>query len=617
MYPRCTFAAGTLALLAALPSLAAETETAAVVVTATRQAMRANELLSDVTVIGQEEIQKAGPSSTVAELLSRQPGIEMSRNGNLGSQTDIRIRGTNGNHTLLMIDGMRVGSASSGAANWSRIPLSEIDRIEVLRGPSSSLYGNDAIGGVVQIFTRQGDGPARISVEGGVGSQGTTDGSVGISGSADGWRYSFNTASRRTDGFSNVSNTTAKNYNADRDGYANQSTSGSLSYTPAKGHEMGVSLFNSAGRNRYDSGSGATASKDYQNQGDVTSYSAYSKNTLSSIWKSTLRAGRSDDDSTNYTDAKVTSVFHTQQNQFSWQNDFKLPGGNALLALERLEQSVKGSGNYSTTSRTIDSLLAGWNGRFDSHRLQINGRRDNNSQFGAKNTGNAAYGLQLSDNWEAHASVGTAYKAPTFNDLYYPLDANGYVGNSSLKAESSRNGEVALQFEQAGHRASTTYYRNKVSDLISWSGRLTPVNVGQATLEGLTLAYTGQLAGLDIGSSFDWQSATDDSTGQMLARRARERGTLSVGKNFGTWDVRGEIAAVGRRFDTDYNPASPQRNVLGGYSLFNLYASHTVSRDVSLFTRADNVFGKKYEQAYNYATPGASIFIGLRYTPSL
>lgn len=617
MHPRYKLAAGALAFLTAFPTTAADNENDAVIVTATRQAARANELLSDVSVISREEIEQAGSSTTVAELMARQPGIEMSRNGNAGSQTDIRIRGAASNQTVLMIDGVRVGSATTGAATWSRIPLSEIDHIEILRGPSSSLYGNDAIGGVVQIFTRRGDGPARVFVEGGAGSQGSSSGSLGFAGGANGWRYSLNTSSFKTEGFSNVRNPAASNFNPDKDGYSNLSASGSLSYTPAKGHELGITFLNSTGRNRYDSGYSTTAArKDYQNQSDVSSFSAYSKNALTNNWNSTLRFGRSDDDSTAYTDAGMTSIFRTVQNQFGWQNDLKLPVGKALLAVERLEQTVSGTGGFVTSQRTIDSYLTGWNGSFGIHRLQANARRDENSQFGGKNTGNAAYGIQISDAWRAHTSFGTAYKAPTFNDLYYPLTF-GYYGNPNLKAETARNAEAAIHFEQGTHHASATYYVNKIADMISWSGRFTPVNIGNATLKGVTLAYQGRFAGLDIGTSFDWQDAVNDATGAMLARRARERGTLTIGKRFGAWEARSEMVAVGKRYDTDYDPASPQRNILGGYTLFNLYGSYAFARDWSVFARADNIFNKHYEQAFNYATPGASIFIGLRFNPSL
>ena len=190
--------------------------------------------------------------------------------------------------------------------------------------------------------------------------------------------------------------------------------------------------------------------------------------------------------------------------------------------------------------------------------------------------------------------------------------SSGYYGNPSLKPEFSRNREASLHNEQGMHHVSATYFQNKISDMISWSGRFTPVNIGNASIEGLTVAYQGKLADFDIGASIDWQDPRDESTNKVLARRARERGSFSVGKQFSGWDARAEMVTVGKRYDTDANT-----NVLGGYTLFNLYGSRTIDRDWSVFARADNIFNKKYEQALNYSTPGASLFVGVRYSPNL
>lgn len=615
MNPRFNFAVGTLTVFAAFPALAVD-DTEAIIVTATRTPTRSNELLSDVSLISRDEIEAAGNSATAAELLGRQPGIEMGRSGSIGSEADIRIRGAAGNQTLLLIDGVRIGSATTGAATWSRIPLSEIDHIEILRGPSSSLYGNDAMGGVIQMFTRRGNGSPRFFAEGGVGSQKMRSGSAGFSGSSNGWRYSLNASTFTTSGFSNVTNAAATNYNPDRDGYESRSASGGLSYELAKGHELGLSFLINEGLNRYDSGNDKTAARsDYESQSDIGSYTVYSKNAFTSNWTSTLRYGYSDDDSTALKDSAMISVFRTEQKQIGWQNDVKLPIGKALLALERLDQTVGGTSRFATDQRTINSYLVGWSGYSGMHRLQINARHDDNSQFGAKNTGNAAYGLQLDDNWRWHVSYGTAYKAPTFNDLYYPL-TGGYHGNPNLVPETARNAETAVYFERGDHRASATYYVNKISNLISWSGK-EPANIGNATLEGLTLSYEGRIADLDIAASYDWLDARDDATGKTLARRARQRATLSVGKSFGAWDAHAEIAATGRRYDTDYYPTAPTRDVMGGYTLLNLHGSYRLHRDWSLFARADNVFNKKYEHAFDYAAPGASVFVGLRFNHTL
>lgn len=591
------------------PAIAAATDEAAIVVTATRLPTRSNELLSDVSVLDRAEIEQAG-HATLEQLLARQPGIEFSANGGSGSTTSVFIRGTEGGHALVLIDGLRVGSATLGTLSWSRIPLAQIERIEVLRGPASALYGSDAIGGVIQIFTKRGTEGLRVNAEAGIGSYGTYSVGAGLSGGGGGWRYSVNGTSLKTDGFSNIRNPANSGFNPDRDGFRNDSLAANLSYSPMKGHEAGLILFHSDGTNKYDSGfSASTAAKNYENSLTVQSYAAYLKNAITARWSSTLRIGRTTDDSTNYTNGAATSIFRTDQDQVSWQNDVRLPVGTLLLGWEDLKQKIGGTTAYTRKERDIRSLLAGWTANIDVHRLQANLRRDDNSQFGAHNTGTLAYGYQLATTWRATASFGTAFRAPTFNDLYYPLNY-GYVGNPNLLPETSRNRELALHHEVGVQHVSATWYRNDVKNLISWSGLTSPVNVGQARIEGVTLAYTGFVAGYDVGGSLDILDAKDATTGNRLARRANERMNLSLGRTRGAWEWRTELQAVGARHDDNANIKR-----LGGYALVNLYAAYALSPEWSAFGRANNLFDKRYELAADFATPGANLFVGLRYAP--
>ncbi|MBM3391294.1 MAG: hypothetical protein FJY34_04865 [Betaproteobacteria bacterium] len=221
-------------------------EEATIVVTATRQAMRTNELLSDVSVITREEIDRAG-QSTVEQLLAAQPGIEYAANGGPGTNSSIFIRGASSRQTVVLIDGQRVGSASSGDVAFSRIPLSQIDRIEILRGPASSLYGADAIGGVIQIFTRRGEGPLRLNASAGYGTYGTADTSAGFSGGNEAVSYSLQIGHYKTAGFNAIGNPAKSSYNPDRDGYRNTNYSGSFAFRPAQGHEIGLNLLHSSG----------------------------------------------------------------------------------------------------------------------------------------------------------------------------------------------------------------------------------------------------------------------------------------------------------------------------------------------------------------------------------
>lgn len=576
-----------------------------ITVTATRQAAKASEVLSDVTVIEREEIEQAG-QSTLEELLARQPGVQLYGNGSFGSTSGLFVRGTNTQHVLLLIDGVRVGSATSGGATWSRLPVNQIDRIEILRGPGSSLYGSDAIGGVVQVFTRDGKGPFTPYAEVGGGSYGTYSGNAGFTGSQNGWRYALDLARYATEGFDSKRGTSGAD--SDKDSFRNWNASGRLAYEFAKGHEAGVHFFHSDGENEFDSGG------DDKNRQKVSTLSTFMNNRLTNFWTSKLSFGYSEDDSVNR--GSYNTKYETRQKQYAWQNDFFTRVGNFLVGIERLEQDVTSTTAYQLTSRTNDSLQLGWQGKFGNNRFQLSTRRDDNSQFGSKNTGTAAYGYQFSPNWRANVSYGTAFRAPTFNDLYWPYADYGswgsYQGNPNLQPEFARNREVSVVYDRGNHSVALTWYLNKIENLIASSGGLNamPVNIATARLEGATLAYNGKIGSFDLQTNYNYLDPRNDDTDKLLVRRARHFGGASVGQRIGNFDWRIELQAAGHRYDDAANNTK-----LAGYALTNLYGAYRFARDWSVFSRINNVFDRDYTLANGYATPGVNAFVGLRYTP--
>ena len=588
-----------------------------IVVTATRQPTRANELLADVSVIEREEIEAAG-QSTLTELLGRQPGIQFSSNGGPGSTSSLYVRGTNAEHIVVLVDGIRVNSATLGSTSFSRMPLSQIDHIEILRGPASALYGADAIGGVIQIFTRKGDGGgAKFNAEAGYGTYGTSQLTAGVSGSHQDLQYSLQVSQNRTNGFSNVSDRKSKAYNPDNDGFSDASYSAKLAYRFTPDHEVGLKAFSSNGKNDYDSGfSAASARKDYRNDLTVSSYSAYSRNRFLPNWQSTLQIGQGVDDTEYKTNNVQTSAVRTIQDQYLWQNDITLPLGKALVAAEWLDQKIRATQNYTENSRTIKSLLSGWGGSLGSHRWQLNVRHDDISGTGTKNTGTAGYGYQLTDTLRAYGSWGTAYKAPSLNDLYFPNTAGVGRGNPNLKPEYAHSGEVSMLWETASQNASLTYFENQIDNLIQWTETPTgsffyvPNNVSKAKITGWTLAYRGRVGPFNLRGSVDLQDPRDESTGNQLARRAREYGTIGAEYDIGRWSIGGELVSSGQRYsDTD----NLQR--MGGYTLVNLNGNYRLDKDFSLFARVNNLFDKHYELAQYYGTSGANVFVGIRYQP--
>ena len=582
-----------------------------VVVTATRQPVRESQLLSDVTVVERADLEVAG-QSTLAEVLSRQPGLQLSVNGRKGATTSLFMRGSNSNQVLVLIDGVRAGSATTGSAAWSRIPVSQIERIEILRGAASSLYGADAIGGVIQIFTRSGQGPFKLFGEIGGGSRNTFMANAGFSGSSEGWSYALNVASEYTRGFNSISNPRNTSYNADDDGFRQNSVSGKLAYEFVKGHEFGASVLYSDGENKYDSGfTPATAARDYRSDQSVASFNAYLRDAFTPYWTSTMRAGQSVDDARQFENHVRTSTFRTRQTQYVWQNDFTTGIVNFLAAIERLEQGIDGTTTYNTAERSINSALAGWTGKYEAHHLQANVRIDDNSQFGDKTTGSVAYGYQFTPNWRANAGYGTAFKAPTFNELYFP----GF-GNPALKPETSHTTEATVHFETGLHHVSLTAYRNNVDDLIVTVGPIgpnfifRPENVGRAQITGATLAYDGRIESFNLMANYDYLDPRNEDTGKLLPRRAKQYGTVAVGQQLAPFEWRVEMQASDYRYD---NVANTRK--LAGYAIFNLYGAYQLGGGWSAFARINNLFDRDYETAADYATTGLNAFVGLRYTP--
>jgi vitamin B12 transporter len=576
---------------------------AAVVVTATRMPARASELLNDVTVLRREDIEASGATS-LPELLAAQPGIEIVSNGGIGKATSLLTRGTESRHTVVLIDGMRVNSATSGDTAVQHIPLDQIERIEIVRGPVSSLYGSEAIGGVIQVFTRRGDGPLTGNVQASVGTHNTSDLSASLAGATETIHYALSAGHFRTDGISAINNTANAAYHPDQDGYRQDNVSGRLGLRYAPGQELAANLFYSDSLSRYDAfGAGNYDARIGQT---LQGIGIESRNRLTGYWTSTLRLADGTDDMTDHPSATTTRIYKTEQKQAVWQNDFRTPIGDLLAGVERLEQEVVSTSAYTNKERSVDSLLLGYQGRYQAHRLQLSARRDDNSQFGARTTGMAYYGYQFTPALRASVGAGTSFSAPTFNQLYYP----GY-GNPDLRPETGHNKEASLVWEGGPARASLTWFDNRVHDLIQ-SVRVAPFiylaeNVQDARLTGWSLAVEGSGQGWRPRLAYDWLDASDRSTGLVLPRRAREHLTLGLAKEAGALTIRAEVAASSHRYD---NATNTKR--LAGYSVVNAGLDFRAAAQTTLFAHAVNVFNKRYELAADYATPGAGVFFGLR-----
>jgi vitamin B12 transporter len=580
-----------------------------IVVTASRTPQSITELLADMTVIERDEIARAGVDSLV-ELLQRQPGVEIIQNGGPGATSGVFLRGANSNQTLVLIDGVRVASASVGATALEAIPLEQIERIEILRGPASSLYGSDAIGGVIQIFTRRGGDKTTLTGGAGYGTYNTRALEGGVSGKTGPLRFNVHAGFQDSAGFNAIVNPANFSYDPDRDGYKTESVTASGALEIADGHELSASYFRNRLNNQYDGG-------DMFDDRTITTLETGSvvlSDRLSARWTSRISASLGIDDSVSKT-GFGDFPFRTNQRQYAWQNGITIDPGLLTFALERREERVTTDDDFAVTSRNTNSATAIYEWRANPHALQANVRYDDSTQYGGKTTGAIAYGYRISSEWRLTAGAGTAFKAPSFNDLYFP----GF-SNPNLEPETSRNVEIGAHWTRAFRvgddainvEAHAIGWRNRVHDLIVFgcdaNFNCVPNNVDNATLTGVTLRGDVRwTAATTLSGSIDLQSPTNDANGNLLPRRARRHGAVAWSQQAGPLRIGVELVASSPRYDDPDN-----MRPLAGYGIVNLTAEWPIAANWTIYARGDNVFDRNYELAADYSTGGARYFIGVR-----
>lgn len=606
---RAPLAALPLALLAGFGASASHAQSAAestlkeTVVTATRVETRTDAVLSDVVVIDAEVIQQSAGRS-LSEVLSRNAGLQMSSNGGLGKQSGLFIRGTEARHVLLLIDGVRYGSSTAGSANWDNIPLNAIDRIEVLKGPASALYGSDAVGGVVQIFTKRGVKGFHPQASVTLGSFGHREVTAGLSGGNDTVTYNLSLGSLREDGFSSTNRNVAfGNHNPDKDGFDQDSLSASLRWAIAPGWTTDVNFTQADGTSQFDQGLGTFNSR-IESTTRVAGWGLERKWSADS--RTQLRVSRSDDQADTFSRTVRPDVFNTTQTQISLQHDWNTAVGNLLVGAESIKEAVSGTQAYAVNSRTTDAAFVGLTGQAGKHLWQANLRRDENSQFGGATTGFASYGFQITPNWRPHVAYGTSFKMPSFNTLYYV--SAFFQGNPTTQPERGKNREAGLTYSQGLHEVKLTRFDNRVRGFITIQPAVT--NVPRARLEGWSLAYTGSAGAWSWFTNLELLDARNELNNRKLQRRADEVLTASVDHRIGAWSLGTSVQLVSERFD---DAANARR--LPGFGTVDLHARYAVNKDWSLALRLNNVGDKFYETAYGYNQPGRAAYVTLNWAP--
>ena len=601
--------------LAALPCSMAQaqdaTELDAVVVTATRTPEPESQTLTSVTAIDRAEIERRQAQS-VPDLLRGLAGVSVSASGGPGQPASVFLRGTDADQVLILIDGVKVGAATLGSVQLENLPIAQIERVEVVRGPRSSLYGSEAIGGVIQIFTRKGGGALTPRVSVGAGTYGTATGSLGLSGGGDqGW-FNLGGSLEQTDGF-NACNGRPDPfagcgvYELDSDGYQNRSVSARAGYALHERAEIDVHLLRTDNEVDFDGSpfSGNSARSAQQVLG------ASARLTPLDPWTLTLAAGRYWDRYRAYFQETFLDRFDTDRDTLSLQSDLALAPGQLLtLGVDHQEDRVDGTIDYTEDSRDNTGVFGQYQGRWGGLDAKLSLRQDDNEQFGTQGTGSAALGYALPAGVRVTASYGTAFKAPTFNDLYFP-----FFGNPDLEPEQSRSAELEVQGDLPRGLWSLSLYQTEIDDLIAFDPFTFQVdNIDESRIRGLEASTRWGLGDWALGGSLTLLDAVNRSggpnDGNLLPRRPEQSLNLDLDRRLGPWLLGARLDWVGRRFDDLANQVR-----LDPYTLVSLRAEYDLSDSLSLQARIDNLLDEDYETAAFYNQPGLGFYLTVRYEP--
>ncbi|NCT82949.1 MAG: TonB-dependent receptor [Comamonadaceae bacterium] len=608
-----------LAALACAASAHAQNKLDTVVTTATRTPQKLSEVLADLTVITRADIERQA-SASLADLLRNNGCAEMVRNGGPASTTSLYLRGAETRHTLVLVDGVRVDSQSTGGASWQGIPLGQVERVEVLKGPASAIYGSDAVGGVVQIFTRKGGAKTGAELGLALGNLGTRKLDGAVYGSAGIFDYAVSAATDRSSGFNaTVDYPGSFSYVPDRDGYRRHEGSVRLGAQLAEGHRAELVAMRSHVNGQYDASKSKPLVDDHTLQDTDAARLAWTAQWAPALLTQ-LSYGESRD---RYETTPSPYLTITRIKNLALTGYYQLGQGQQLnFTGERAEDELENSGlvTAGVGKRHRNAVGAGYILNAGAFSFQAHGRHDDDSQFGGADTGTLLAGYELAPGLRVVGSVGNAFRAPTLyqQGTVYGPDL-GKPGVKPLDAEKGHNVEFGLKYGAGDHELSATAYRNRVSNLIIFgaAGSCQSAfgcyqNVALARLQGLTLAGATKLAMVNLKATLDLQSPKDATTGLLLARRAKRLGTVNADTALGDWLLGAGVQWSGARYD---NAANTRK--LGGYGLLNLSAQYRISRELKLQLNVDNAFDRDYTSAYGYASAPRTVLVSLRWSPQL
>lgn len=601
------------------------------VITANRGAQDKADTTAAVSVFTREDIDRLQPVN-VADLLGRVPGVQVRQSGGRGSVTGVFIRGTSTAQSLVLVDGVRVGSATAGGANGAleHLNIDQIERVEVLRGSRSAIHGADAIGGVIQIFTRRGDSQGLTPrVRYAVGNKGVQERSISLSGGNEKTRFNMGYSNDEARGFDRTRN--SWHADKDHDAYRNKALSLSLSHAFNENFTVGGSLLQQKGKAEYDNPAGRFDMTSFQNvearpydNFQSASGSVFAQLKINDVWNSRLELGHSENKLSTYDKLFAgQDDFNTYRNSAAWLNTFTVNEQNELLVgIDYYKDKVRSTTAYEEKNRWNQAgfIQHRFNSQWFSTELGL--RHDKNQQYGSENTWNGAVTVPVNDDNSLTLSYSEGFRTPTFNDLYWP----GF-SNPNLKPEKSVSYELQLRSRLTDVVSlEASAFQTKVRDQIRYQGNNNLKNV-QTRINGFEASVLHQFDTVTTSLTLSILDPRDRKTGQVLTRVAKRTLTYDVDKQLGDWSLGASWQLHSQATDAVFNNATWQteRKKIAGHGVVDLRASWQATSELAFGLRLGNIFDQKYSRALydyqgetsNYREDRANIQASVTWTPKL
>lgn len=575
-----------------------------IVVTATMGPRTVGESLSSVTVIDNDTIREQQPAE-FSDLLRSQPGINVISNGSFGKNTSVYTRGTGSESTVFLVDGIRLRSSTSGSAPWQYFPVEMVDRIEIVRGPRSSLYGADAVGGVVQAFTHEpGDDGQRGWVEAGGGSFDTQQGAGGVTARAGSTRFSLSGVHTETDGTRIVEG-------GDDKGFRNTAGVAKVAHEFDNGGEAGLLLMQSQGNSEFEGGD-----TDYM----IRLAGLRLATPMNEYWDTAVQVSEARDEQESFR-SSGDSVFNTVARTARWDNTLYLGSHDLSVGAEVVDEKVESTTNFEEDSRTNIAAFSQLRLGFGPSDVQLSLRLDDNEAYGQETTGGVSLGHAFDEYHRVRASYQTSFRAPTFNDLYYPLETysfgGSYAGNPDLDPEKGQSVELGISGRYDLWFWDAAIYQLDVDNLISlesdMAGNTRPANVDEARIRGVEVTGGFDYANWRAQAALTLMDPRDENTDNRLRRRSAQQFRLDLDRDFTNWSLGATLNAEGYRYDDAAN-----ENRLPGFGTLDLRAGWRFAENWSTRLTVDNVLDKEYATAERfdgkgYLAAGRTAMLTVRY----